>query len=81
MLIQCKECGKQISDKAAACPDCGAPATDANKTTLIELSSKELKKKELLWTFSFIISALSIPATAGLGMFMRPQNQDPSIIF
>lgn len=24
-LIDCEECGKQISDKAAACPACGAP--------------------------------------------------------
>lgn len=24
-LIDCSECGKQISDKASACPGCGAP--------------------------------------------------------
>ena len=24
-LIQCGECGKEVSDKAAACPNCGAP--------------------------------------------------------
>ena len=24
-LIQCSECGKQISDKAATCPECGNP--------------------------------------------------------
>lgn len=24
-LIQCEECGRQISDRAAACPGCGAP--------------------------------------------------------
>lgn len=24
-LIVCRECGKQISDRAAACPQCGAP--------------------------------------------------------
>ncbi|EIL94324.1 zinc ribbon domain-containing protein [Rhodanobacter spathiphylli] len=24
-LIQCKDCGKQISDAAATCPSCGAP--------------------------------------------------------
>lgn len=24
-LIACEECGKQISDKATACPHCGAP--------------------------------------------------------
>jgi len=24
-LISCEECGKEVSDKAAACPNCGAP--------------------------------------------------------
>ena len=26
-LVTCSECGKQISDRAVACPGCGAPAT------------------------------------------------------
>ena len=26
-LITCPECQKQVSDKAAACPQCGAPIT------------------------------------------------------
>lgn len=25
MLVTCSECGKQISDKAKTCPNCGAP--------------------------------------------------------
>lgn len=25
MLITCPECGKSVSDKASACPNCGAP--------------------------------------------------------
>ncbi len=24
-LIKCSECGKEVSDKAPACPNCGAP--------------------------------------------------------
>jgi hypothetical protein len=24
-LINCDECGKEVSDKAASCPNCGAP--------------------------------------------------------
>lgn len=27
MLIQCPECGKEISDKAEACPNCGCPSS------------------------------------------------------
>jgi hypothetical protein len=29
MLIDCSECGRRISDKAAACPHCGAPVSAA----------------------------------------------------
>ena len=28
-LIYCRECGKQISDQAAACPHCGCPLGDS----------------------------------------------------
>jgi hypothetical protein len=29
-LIECSECGKKVSDKAPACPNCGNPITRAN---------------------------------------------------
>ena len=29
-LITCEECGKEVSDKATACPACGAPITQTN---------------------------------------------------
>lgn len=29
-LIKCTECGKEISDKAAACPHCGCPTAEMN---------------------------------------------------
>jgi hypothetical protein len=28
-LIECSDCGKDISDKATACPNCGRPMRDA----------------------------------------------------
>lgn len=31
-LIACTECNQQISDKAAACPHCGAPTSAATRT-------------------------------------------------
>ena len=27
-LVKCKECGKEISDKAKTCPNCGCPIED-----------------------------------------------------
>lgn len=31
-LIKCRECSREISDKAAACPGCGAPNGASNGT-------------------------------------------------
>jgi hypothetical protein len=28
-LIQCEDCGRDVSDRAPACPNCGAPVTQA----------------------------------------------------
>ena len=30
-LRQCKECGKEMSSKAKACPNCGAPSPNTEK--------------------------------------------------
>lgn len=38
-LIKCSECGKEVSDKASACPNCGAPI-------IIETSNKKCPKCE-----------------------------------
>ena len=32
-LIACSECNRQVSDKASACPHCGAPVQKAKKWT------------------------------------------------
>jgi len=32
-LIKCKECGKEISDKAVSCPHCGCPLGNTQSTT------------------------------------------------
>ena len=42
-LIQCSECGREISDKAAACVGCGAPvqptSSKANEPVSVKLNS------------------------------------------
>ena len=35
-LIKCKECGKQISDKAEECPHCGYPISNESDTICAE---------------------------------------------
>jgi hypothetical protein len=41
-LIKCKECGKEISDQALACPNCGCPVTKEN----INMQQPIVKKKK-----------------------------------
>lgn len=35
-LIKCPECGKEISDKASACPNCGITMNDIKVGILIQ---------------------------------------------
>ena len=46
-MIKCPECGKDMSDKATVCPDCGYPILEAKKALKKEKLMK-LKKKSLL---------------------------------
>jgi len=39
-LITCTECGNQISDRATACPKCGAPAEAASQPTKVAPAKK-----------------------------------------
>ena len=55
-LIKCEECGKEISDKAKSCPNCGCPISDIGKliiygykeTFLINTDIKVYKNKNLV---------------------------------
>ena len=40
-LIKCPECGKEISDKASACPNCGCPASAMNATGAISSDAEK----------------------------------------
>ena len=46
-LIQCPECGKQISDKSASCPHCGLPAEHYPKDSTSPEAFSDLEIKEL----------------------------------
>lgn len=48
MLIRCKECGKEISDKAQTCIHCGAPLKSDKQTVHVEATDKEIKVMQLV---------------------------------
>ncbi|RZT02900.1 zinc-ribbon domain-containing protein [Cuneatibacter caecimuris] len=39
-LFKCPECGKEISDRASTCPNCGCPIETEEKRTKIEIEEK-----------------------------------------
>ena len=75
-LITCPECAKSVSDKAPACPGCGAPIAGAavraevgvNLTTTQE-TSKSLKARILLFSAMFWLGIF--------GIAIVPQSDSP----
>ena len=53
-LIKCLECGKEVSEKALICPNCGSPIriSDLNKEK--EQAAKEAQRKILFLILGFL---------------------------
>jgi hypothetical protein len=45
-LIKCEECGREISDKAAACIHCGCPISKSDSVNSNNTERKEFVKKQ-----------------------------------
>jgi hypothetical protein len=71
-LIECSECRKQVSDKAASCPGCGAPIAHADASLIhVSRNSGPLKVERTGGTweaigFLFIVAAIFV-GVAGSG--------------
>jgi len=66
-LIECHECGKEISDSAASCPSCGAPVRvkqhkkgDAVPYTDQEVAVLLSKKKKTNHTLHLLLSLITV---------------------
>ena len=46
-LIKCPECGKEISDKAGACPHCGCPIGSTGQQVESNSVKKVMETKKL----------------------------------
>lgn len=56
MIISCGECGRDVSDKAAACPHCGAPAA-AKPARAANQPNRTGKGFSIPWRWVFPIAA------------------------
>jgi ribosomal protein L37E len=65
-LIKCKECGKEVSNKAESCPNCGFPIAEKKKKDAVQkvevIRNKKASKK--------IIIGLIIILLLGFGAFL-----------
>lgn len=79
-LMECSECGRQISDKAAACPGCGAPVESqpmagqpAAETPAAEAAVPAVNNNR---TWIYVVAALSV-ATVGWLALVLSAGGDP----
>ncbi|MGO9370696.1 MAG: hypothetical protein ACLQBD_01190 [Syntrophobacteraceae bacterium] len=63
-LIECQECGKDVSELAAACPHCGAPVRQGVQT--VEKTGKKWKGMKII---AWSLMLLSLPC------FLNPQHE------
>ena len=77
-LIQCPECGKEISDKVKACPFCGYPmeedagAPQPVAVTSISIQSDPAKRKKLI---TGVIAAVVVIIIAIAGFFAMQSSK------
>ena len=67
-LIKCSECGKEVSDKAKTCPNCGNPTQ--NKKFDVDKEMSALKK---FLIFIIVLMAIGLIAF----VFFQSQNLKP----
>lgn len=57
-LIKCSECGKEISDKATVCPNCGNPVSSVNVANPTAITDKRTAKPKKLLAIIMVGIAL-----------------------
>lgn len=87
-LITCCECGKQVSDRAASCPNCGCPisliavdstginiqtVTDTAQKTLVSAKSEKGKKKKRFLLIGVVSLIALIAAVFVYSMCFSPE--------
>jgi len=64
-IIACKECGHQVSDKAASCPNCGAPIA-------VVVKPRGRAKRVI---YGFLITSAALALIAAMLLLIRMPNR------
>lgn len=59
-LMSCRECGKQVSDLAAACPHCGAPIASRFQSAPTPIMVTAPKSRSLAVLLAMLLGSLGI---------------------
>ncbi|VXC20959.1 conserved hypothetical protein [Luteimonas sp. 9C] len=77
-LVQCRECGREISDRALACPQCGDPRRMASSSRGIRILLGVLVGVLVLMFAAGILFAWLAPKASHPIDVEMPQRSDPS---
>jgi tRNA_anti-like/zinc-ribbon domain len=69
-IIACKECGHQVSDKAASCPNCGAPIA-------VVVKPRGRAKRVI---YGFLITSAAVGLIAAMLLLIRMPNRSAGTI-
>lgn len=79
-LVSCLECGKEISDKAAACPHCGAPqAGGMAQQTLSVVGETKKKGGVWKWVLGIPVALFVVVMVIGATVGNTPEAQQRSL--
>jgi RNA polymerase subunit RPABC4/transcription elongation factor Spt4 len=68
-LVNCRECGKQLSDQAATCPSCGAPQHPAFERAGVVTTQQTAKKYKVLQLVGVLVLLFGVIVRAGTGEY------------
>ena len=77
-ITKCRECGGQVSTKAAACPHCGAINPAGEDAPALKGSAPSKKKSSILKTVLIVIGVLWIVGTVSQMSAERTSTQSPA---
>ena len=73
-MIKCKECGKDISDAAAACPQCGCPVVKAPEAAAPAAPAVSRRKK-IMSAIGSVLGVLGVIAMILFNVFKDDLNK------